>query len=230
MQVEGLTGVVALAPGSDHTLALREDGTVWAWGDNADGQLGQPASYEPHPTPAQVPGLTGVVALSPGYHHVLALREDGTVWAWGANYNGQLGDGTQRSRHTPAPMPGLTDVVSITATQGTSLVARRDGTVWGVGHNDKYQLADTEQRVYLTPVQRPELSGVTALSSSFWSVLALHEDGTVQAWGGNAFDQMGDGVTSLHTTPARTRLPCRFTAMPSRDHRASEAEHCPASP
>ena len=74
------------------------------------------------------------------------------------------------------------------------------------------------------------LSGVTALTSSSQTVLALREDGTVLAWGSNAADQIGDGVSSFHPTPVRARLPCRFTGMPSRDHRASEAEHCPAAP
>ena len=229
-QVPGLTNVVALETSGAYVLALRADGTVWAWGSNAYGQLGRPANYTPNPTPAQVPGLTGVVALSAAFQHVLALREDGTVWAWGANWQGQLGDGTQTHRFTPAPVPGLTGVTDITTATGSSLVVRQDGSVWGFGNNTYHLMADTDQSVYLSPIQRPELAGVTALASGMWTVLALGEDGTVQAWGSNAFDQIGDGVSSFHTTPVRTRLPCRFTGMPSRDHRASEVEHCPAAP
>ncbi|HYO52439.1 hypothetical protein [Archangium sp.] len=71
---------------------------------------------------------------------------------------------------------------------------------------------------------------MVALSSGSGHTLALRQDGTVLAWGSNASDQIGDGVSSLHPTPARTLLPCRFTGMASRDHRASEAEHCPATP
>lgn len=70
--------------------------------------------------------------------------------------------------------------------------------------------------------------GVLAAGGAY--SLALNADGTVWAWGGNASDQMGDGVSSLHSTPARTRLPCRFTGMPSGAHRTSQAEHCPATP
>ena len=168
--------------------------------------------------------------LAAGAVHSLALNADGTVWAWGDNPWGQLGDGTQRSRYNPAPVPGLTGVLGITASTNTSLVVRRDGTVWGFGSNGQRLMADAEQPLYLTPVQRPELTGVMALSSSNQTGLALREDGTVWSWGGNVYDQIGDGVSSLHTTPARVLLPCRFTAMPSRDHRASEAKHCPALP
>ncbi|MFY0565387.1 RCC1 repeat-containing protein [Archangium lansingense] len=228
-QVPGLTDVVALASGDYYVLALRADGTVWGWGTNSTGQLGRPANYAANPIPAQVPGLTGVVALS-AYEHVLALREDGTVWAWGANWQGQLGDGTRVTRHTPAPVPGLTEVKDITAASGNSLVVRQDGTVWGFGTNDYLQVANTEQSSYLTPVQRPDLAGVTALASGGGTVVALREDGTLMAWGSNANDKIGDGVSSFHATPTRVRLPCRFTGMPSRDHRASEARHCPATP
>jgi len=229
-QVPGLTDVVALAGGDYYVLAVRADRTVWGWGSNSAGQLGRPANYTAHPTPAQVPGLTGVVALSAAFQHALALREDGTVWAWGANWQGQLGDGTQVSRYTPAPVPGLMEVTGITAASNISLAVRQDGSVWGFGGNDYRQVANTEQAFYTTPVQRPELAEVTALTSGRSTVLALREDGTVWAWGSNAADQIGDGVSSLHSTPARVLLPCRFTGMPSRAHRASEAEHCPAAP
>src|SRR5438105_2496912 len=88
--VSGLTGVVAIAGGYFHSLALRSDGTVWAWGRNYEGQLGIGSFSKNSPPygsaiPVQVSGLTGVVAIAGGYFHSLALRSDGTVWAWGQN-------------------------------------------------------------------------------------------------------------------------------------------------
>jgi alpha-tubulin suppressor-like RCC1 family protein len=134
------------------------------------------------------------------------------------------------TRYTPASVPGLTGVTGITAAQASSLVVRQDGTVWGFGSNDFHLLSGTDESLFLGPVQRPELAGITALSTSGTSVMALREDGTLWAWGSNRSDQMGDGISSDHATPSRTLLPCRFTGMPSGDHRASEAEHCPAAP
>ena len=230
-QVPDLTGGVALSAGSAHVLALREDGTVWAWGSNVHGQLGVETSVQSRHTPAPVPGLTDVVAISAGREFSLALRSDGTVWAWGYNKTGELGDGTLTSRYTPAPVPGLTDVVSLPSTSaGPSLVVRRDGTVWGFGSNAMRVLAPTPRELYTTPVQLPALSGVKAVATALETGLAVLEDGTVRAWGSNAYDQMGDGVSSIHPTAVQVRLPCRFTAMTSREHRASEVKHCPAMP
>ena len=99
--------------------------------------------------------------------------------------------------------------------------------VWGFGRNQQGLLAPTEQDAYLSPVRRPELRGVVALSAGTSFAVARLANGTVRTWGGNGVNQIGDGVSVIHTTPARVRLPCRFTGMPSREHRDSEAKHCP---
>ena len=91
IQVAGLSDVATVAGGEDYTLALRTDGTVWSWGLNTEGQLGTGTPDNlPHPAPAEVPDLSGVIALatSPTSQHSLALRDDGTVWAWGYNHFG----------------------------------------------------------------------------------------------------------------------------------------------
>jgi alpha-tubulin suppressor-like RCC1 family protein len=105
VQVMGLTGAEAIDAGYQHSLALNQDGTGWAWGDNTQGQLGDGTTTDRH-TAVQVLGVTGVEALVAGSDFSLALNQDGTVWAWGYNRNGQLGDGSVR-RSTPAPIPGL---------------------------------------------------------------------------------------------------------------------------
>ena len=98
--------------GHSHSLALMSDGTVWAWGLNATGQLGDGTTTDRF-TPVQVRGengvsyLTGVTAISAGWNHSLALRDDGTVWAWGNNSQGQIGDGTTTNRSTPVLVIGL---------------------------------------------------------------------------------------------------------------------------
>lgn len=100
MQVIGLKGVVAVAAGSGHSLALKSDGTVWAWGANDFGELGDGTRTD-RSTPVQIIGLKGLKALAAGPVHSLGLSADGTVWAWGQNEFGQLGDGRLFFRVTP---------------------------------------------------------------------------------------------------------------------------------
>ena len=121
VQVQGFTGVVAVSAGNA-ALAVKSDGTVWSWGRNNFGQLGDGTTTD-RSTPAQVPGLTGIVAVSVscGVGHSLAVKSDGTVWAWGDNTFGQLGRaGTGSS--VPVQVSGLTGVVSVSAGSSYNLV------------------------------------------------------------------------------------------------------------
>lgn len=108
-KVAGLDHIIAISAGSDHTLALKGDGTVWAWGYNKNGQLGTGSATGESPIqiPAQVPGLTGITAIAAGSYHSLALKNDGTAWAWGDNGQGELGDNTKTDRATPVQVQGL---------------------------------------------------------------------------------------------------------------------------
>ncbi|WP_327324223.1 CAP domain-containing protein [Streptomyces sp. NBC_01210] len=111
--IEG--AVAAIAAGMNHSLALMRDGTVWAWGLNSAGQLGDGTTTERH-VPVKVQGVTGVVAIAAaGTGHSLALKRDGTVWAWGSNNWGQLGDGTQTDRHIPGKVQGVNNIMTIAA-------------------------------------------------------------------------------------------------------------------
>jgi alpha-tubulin suppressor-like RCC1 family protein len=101
VQVSGLSDVQAIAGGQNHSLALKNDGTLWAWGYNSLGQLGDGTIGGSHTTPAPVSSLEDVKAVAGGGMYSLALKNDGTLWAWGYNYWGQLGDGTFYNRTTP---------------------------------------------------------------------------------------------------------------------------------
>jgi alpha-tubulin suppressor-like RCC1 family protein len=179
--------------------ALRTDGTVVAWGKNDTGQLGngwETANGGGSVVPVPVRGLSGVTAIASGQLTGYALREDGTVWAWGWNGSGQLGNGGSEDSSVPAPIPGLTDVVAIGSSWGTAYAVRADGTVWAWGGNGYGQLGNgTHGGPSLVPVQVHNLTGVTAVSGSSGgdNVYALREDGTVWAWGAHYYGQLGNG-------------------------------------
>ena len=127
--------------------------------------------------------------------HSIALKSYGTVWAWGYNYYGQLGDGTNKDRDTPVQVSGLSGVIAIAGGDGHTIALKSDGTVWAWGSNDSGQLGDGTTTNRNTPVQVSDLSGVTAIPCGGNHSIALKSDGTVWAWGDNYHGQLGDGTT-----------------------------------
>ncbi len=146
LQVSGLGRVRAVAAGAEHSLALLSDGTVWAWGWNLVGQLGTPDvcvgefCYSTSPVP--VSGLSNVVAIAAGNFHSVAALADGSVWAWGGNDSGALGDGTTIDRNVPVQAVGVSGVTTVAAGLGYTLALKRDGTVLAWGVNDLGELGD----------------------------------------------------------------------------------------
>lgn len=210
-----LMWVVAAAAGGAHSLALLQDETVWAWGDNSFGQLGDGRSGGNSTRPGQVQGLSGVVAIAAGYLHSLAVLKDGTVWAWGLNNLGQLGDGSTLDRPTPVPVLDLNgqplgDVIAIAGGGWHSLALRRDGTVWAWGYNANGQLGDgsTVNRptaVVVRDLNGQPLKGWVAIAAGYSHSLAALENGTVWAWGYNQLGQLGNGTTMDSATPVKVQ-------------------------
>jgi hypothetical protein len=145
---------------------LKNDGTVWVWGNGISGQRGNNNPMTSNPTPAQVNGLTGVASIEAGGNHVLALKSDGTVWAWGANDGGRLGDGTTTNRAAPVRVIVLNGVSSISAGEMHSAAVLADGTIrtWGV--NVDGQLGDGTKLNRTSPVQVSGFAVVDAPSIS----------------------------------------------------------------
>jgi alpha-tubulin suppressor-like RCC1 family protein/subtilisin family serine protease len=169
----GLSSFSAVAAGLYFSLALRSDGTVWGWGDNG-GQLGDGTTVRRY-SPVQVTGLNGITitAIAAGNSHSLGLSSDGTVWAWGNNSSGQLGDGTTTMRSVPVQVPGLGGIVAIAAGSAHSLALGSDGRVWTWGYNGSGQLGDgtTVNRLIPTPV--PGIVKATAISAGSSCSFAL---------------------------------------------------------
>ena len=215
VQVGGISGIKAVAGGYYHSLALKTDGTVWGWGDNYFGQLGDGTNNIQRITPVQVSGLSGITAVAGGTSHSLALKADGTVWGWGDNNNGQLGDGTTIPRSTPIQVSGLNGITAAVGGGSHSLALKTDGTVWAWGNNDNGQLGDGTRTQRTIPVQVSGLSGITAIACGYAHSLALKNDGTVWAWGHNNNGQLGDGTLTQRTTPVQVGGLSGITAVAS---------------
>ncbi len=203
-QVEDLDSIIAVAAGVFHTLALRDNGTVRAWGYNGKGQLGNGGTADTG-KPAQVSGLTDVVAVAAGASHSVALKSDGTVWTWGYNGSGQLGTGlaTGLDNYTtvPAQVPGLTNVTTIAAGEYHTAAIESDGTLWTWGRNSNGELGDGTRTDRTTPVKVG--SDFTDVAAGIYHTLAIDTDGAVLEWGDSRYGTPGDETTTIHTTPQK---------------------------
>jgi alpha-tubulin suppressor-like RCC1 family protein/predicted Ser/Thr protein kinase len=216
---------VLLAAGGEHSLWLRDDGTLLAWGDDSFGQLGdgpesatpdQCAGFPCSTAPIEVPGVKDVTAVSAGYRHSLVLLEEGSVMTWGWDASGQLGDGPDAQATcatdqgefdcatTPIRIADLNNVVAVSAGESHSLALLSDGTVMAWGSDAAGQLGDGPQATgdceagpcRRRPMPVPGLENVVAIAAGFRHSLALLDDGRLMAWGWDAFGQLGDGAGS----------------------------------
>lgn len=155
IQVYGLSGVYAISCGIGHFLALKSDGTVWAWGGNGNAQIGDGTSGNYRLFPVQVTSVSSITGIFAGSFYSLALRNDGTVWGWGYNGEGRLGDGTGINRSLPVQLSGISGVIEISGAKGgsNSLAMKNDGTFWGWGANWGGQLGDGTTTNRFAPVQ-----------------------------------------------------------------------------
>ncbi|OYW76315.1 MAG: hypothetical protein B7Z37_09475 [Verrucomicrobia bacterium 12-59-8] len=200
-------GPIATASGGDgHTAVIRADGTLWMLGNNGNGQIGIGASDSgQHPVPAQVQPGTQWISVAAGGFHTAAIRSDGTLWTWGYNNYGQLGDGTTTQRASPAQVGADANWLSVSAGYYFTVGLRTDGTLWAWGYNTDGQMGNgtTSSTGQWQPVQIGSAADWAAISCGSYHVLSLKQNGTLWSWGLNSYGQVGDGTT---TTPQSSPL------------------------
>jgi alpha-tubulin suppressor-like RCC1 family protein len=175
--------VVQVAAGAYHSLLLKDDGTVWAWGDNYYGQLGDGTTVYSSDI-VQVIGLTDVVHISASLNHSLAVKSDGSVWGWGENYSGELGNGDWITADIPAQML-ISDAVQAVAGDMFSFVVTDDGTVYGCGYNYTYLLGIPTFGSVSIPEPVPGVTGTVVVDACTWNYrIGLDTQGNAITWGG----------------------------------------------
>jgi alpha-tubulin suppressor-like RCC1 family protein len=205
--VTGVTGAVAVTGGFAHSLALRGDGSVLAWGSQDHGQIGNgvfdPNYQLPFAPPTVVEGVTGAVAVEATDRTSYAVRADGTVLAWGDGELGQLGNGTRQSVATPVPVSGLSGVMSLSARSSLVVAATADGSVWQWGWDGYTRAPDGSAAVDVVPRRVAGLPPTTQVAAASTHALALAVDGTVWAWGNNDSGCLGAGTTQPQVAPVQ---------------------------
>ncbi|WP_328906504.1 sialidase [Streptomyces sp. NBC_00234] len=200
-RVQGMPRVKQISAGCDFSLALLENGKVYAWGRGVYGQLGN-GSRAVSSVPRQVEGLNNITEIDAGCHHALALTADSTVKSWGYNLYGQLGNSSTKSAVTPVDVDWLEDVSDIEAGAHHNYVITSDSEVWGWGNNQYGQLLESDEafdsnvsRTNRTaPVEIPRLKGVQHLAAGARHGVAVTAD-DVYTWGHNGEGQLGNGTT-----------------------------------
>jgi len=213
-----LTSITAIAGGERHNAALNANGEVWIWGWNYFGQLGigtyctnMNAPDCMGTTPVKIPGFTSVKAIASRGYHTLALKQDGTVWAWGYNDAGRLGDGTNIDRHSPVQVNGLTGhggVKEISGGGDVNAALMADHTLMAWGYNAYGAVGNglINEAGQWTPVEVSQSTGLTnvvKIATGWDHMVALDANGNVWTWGNNSNGELGNGTTISSSVPIK---------------------------
>ncbi|WP_416867305.1 MAG: T9SS type A sorting domain-containing protein [Imperialibacter sp.] len=188
-----------VSAGFSHALLIKKDGSLWAWGSNANGQVGTD-SKDDESTPRRIGSDNNWFEIEAGESHSLAIKTNGTMWAWGKNEFGRLGDGTTDDKLTPTQIGTDTNWKTISAGKEHSLAIKTDGTLWAWGRNEFGQLGDGTTEDRTVPVQVGTDTDWAEVSAGYYHSAALKSDRTLWVWGDNRYNYLGDEATVNCTT------------------------------
>jgi alpha-tubulin suppressor-like RCC1 family protein len=203
----GGTNWKQVAAGYAYTAAIKTDGTLWAWGYNILGQLGDSTTTDKSSPVQTIAGGTNWKQVATGYAHTAAIKTDGTLWLWGYNEYGQLGDSTIASKLSPVQtICGGTNWKQVAVGGGHYTAAiKTDGTLWTWGYNYYAQLGDSTRTDRSSPVQT--IAGGTnwkQVATGYYHTAAIKTDGTLWTCGYNGYGQLGDSTTTERSSPVQT--------------------------
>ena len=215
LKIPGTTGKIIEVSASNHTLAIRDDGTLWSWGYNLNGQLGQGNSGTGTnlKLPEQIETDTDWASISAGTGHSLALKSDGTLWSWGYNATGQLGQGDNTDLYAPKKVGTDTDWIKISAKNNHSLALKSDGTLWSWGDGQFGQLGLGSYTGRDLPTKVGIDTKWVSISAGVTYSLALKSDGTLWSWGDNTYGQLGHGNNTKLNVPTKVGIDTKWASI-----------------
>ena len=192
-----------ISVGSQHMIALKLDGTLWSWGLNTNGQLGKgtTTNNNANGTPVQIGSDSNWISVSAGDNHSLAIKSNGTIWAWGAGSSGRLGVGDTTGRTSPTQIGSDSNWISVSGGSLHTLAIKSNGTLYAWGSNINGRLGDGTTTQRNSPVQIGSDTNWMKVSAGNSHTVALKNDGTLWTWGYNAQGQLGDDTTIQKTSP-----------------------------
>jgi alpha-tubulin suppressor-like RCC1 family protein len=203
------SNVTDLCGGSLHFCARRQDGTVWCWGDGAQGRLGNGSTAWQN-APTQVTGLTNAADVRCGEEYSCARRDDGTVWCWGSNQYRQMGQGSTDSTPqymAPVQVPGISNATSLDTGSYHVCVTLSTGALscWGLNREGQLGVGDAVDRG--SPTTVPGMTNVTAVAAGSFHTCAVRQNSQVYCWGDGNLGQVGDGTANSRLSPVAVTLP-----------------------
>ena len=205
--IAGGTSWKSVACGYYHTAAIKTDGSLWLWGHDTYGQLGDNTTAHKSSPIQTISSGTNWKSVACGYYHTAAIKLDGTLWGWGRNYYGNLGDGTTVYKSSPVQtVAGGTNWKQVSCNSGSHTTAiKTDGTLWTWGNNAYGQLGDGTVILRSSPVQT--IVGGTnwaQTSGGYQHTAAIKSDGTLWVWGRDSYGQLGNSAVISQSSPIQT--------------------------
>jgi alpha-tubulin suppressor-like RCC1 family protein len=202
-QIKGVSGIKSIAGGDNFNLILKKDGTVWAWGNNSCGQLGN-GTFVKSDKPEKVKNTNNIKEIAAKGNHCIALKGDGTVWAWGdAGYATNTVNG---SLPLPVKVKELSKAKSVTTGDNYFAVLKNDGSVWTWGYGNSGAESNVPRKVQ-------NIKDVEAISTSAQHTIALKKDGTVYVWGVDRYISYKNGGTSSYSTSGNIEKPYQVNEL-----------------
>jgi alpha-tubulin suppressor-like RCC1 family protein len=199
---------LTVSAGTIHSLAVKTNGTLWSWGNGQFGQLGNGVFNSATPNVTQVGTATDWLRVSAGNRFSLAIKNTGTLWSWGWNFTGQLGNNTVVDLNLPAQVGTANDWFLIDAGDQHALAIKTTGTLWAWGNNTFGQLGDGTNTTSLLPIQIGTATNWSLISGGTDHSMALDSSNILYTFGNNTNGQLGDGTN----TPSNVPIPISFSS------------------
>jgi alpha-tubulin suppressor-like RCC1 family protein len=204
VQVGILTNWAQVTAGSDHSIAVKTSGTLWSWGFNHIGQLGQNiATTINRSSPVQIGSLTNWSRVSEFYQSASAIKTDGTLWSWGLNAFGMIGDGTVVRRSSPVQVGAFTTWSDVAKGTHHTVAVTVNGALWSWGSGQYGQIGANNTIFRSLPIQVGTLTNWSQISAGFSHSLSAKTDGTLWAWGDSNAGRLGDGTVTRRSSPVQ---------------------------